>query len=127
MCNGVGGCTVMAKDWRPECLPGRTRTCSFFRLAQTPGLAQPPTKWIDWDGVKGAVKLVGACSCIPLPHTLSRRGAYLDTVSWKGVYFVLDRPPSVIIYRKLFLHCSALPRVQVRRSKFKKLTVFRLC
>jgi hypothetical protein len=45
--------TVMAKGWRPECLPDRAGTLSFFRPAQTPGLAQPPTKWIEWGEVRG--------------------------------------------------------------------------
>lgn len=78
---------------------------------------------------EGAVKLVGACSCIPLLHTLSRRGAYLDTVSWNGVYLAFG-PTAVchILHKTLStLHCTALPRIQLRKSKFKKLTVFRLC
>lgn len=117
----------MAKGWRPECLAGRATTCSFFRPPQTPGLAQPPTKWIDWGGVRGRLNWPEHAA---LSHShIHCHGEVLTQIRLVGTGFVSlqDRPPSVIFSTEPFLHRNALPKVPVRTSKFKKLTVFRLC
>jgi hypothetical protein len=76
---------------------------------------------------EGAVKLVGARSCIALPNTLSRRGAYLDTVSWNEVCFAFGPTALCHILHKTLstVHCTA--QRSGTNKQFEELTVFKLC